>query len=351
MRKSKEYIQNIEVKSFDIKFFLWCLLACLLVTVLLMVIIVTLLTINNLEFRDITKTAEAIELNDNNFVETIIKNSKMKIRNNYYISSKITLGESELNDLENAGDLTFYGLLDGKGNTIELEWPMSKPIFSQISEESTVKQLVIDDAKVSNKYANSLAVLTNVNKGTIEFVKLSNAQISTSGISVAGGIAAYNLNEIKYCVASVFFEIDNEFTNPNQPGMSANWKCYVGAVAGINSGGGQVKGAIVSTNFPENFVVLTRQQTKNNMVGYAVGSWNKEKSISDVHIIDARYITTAHDIKMLYGTDMKNCLQLKSLDELESVNFINGDWNNSLYGWSFKSGALPILKTSLALEG
>lgn len=351
MRKSKVYIQNIEVKSFDASFLFWCLLACLSVTLVLVISIVTLFTINNLKISDITKTAETIELSNNNFVETIIKNSKMKIRNNYYISSKITLGESEIKELGNAGDLTFYGSLDGKGNTIEVECPMTKPIFSQISEGSTVKQLVIDNAKVSNKYATSLAVLTSINKGTIEFVKLSNAQISTSGISVAGGIAAYNRNEIKYCVASVFFEIDNEYTNPNQPGMSTNWKCYVGAAAGINSGDGQVKGAIISTNFSENFVVLTRQQTKNDMVGYAVGSWEKEKSISDVHIIDAQYVTTAHDIKMLYDTDRENCLQLKSLDKLEAVNFTNGDWNNSLYGWNFKSGALPILKTSQALEG
>ena len=334
-------------KSRDLSF---CLVALFIFVAMIVSIIITILSVNNIKLSDISKTSESIALDDRNFVDELIKNSKMKISNDYYLSNKITLGENEINALENAGDLTFYGTLDGKGNTIKVNWPMTKPLFSQISEDSTVKQLVIENAKVSNNYANSLAVLTNTNKGTIEFIKLSNTQVSVSGASIAGGIAAYNCHEIKYCVVSVFFEIDNDYTDPNQPGLSASWKCHIGAVAGINSEAGQIKSAIVSAKFSDNFVVLTRQQSKNDLVGYTVGSWGNENNISDIYIVDAQYVTTAHDIRVLYSTDGSSSLKLKSLDNLVATDFTNGDWNNQIYGWSFESGKLPILRTSQMLE-
>lgn len=347
--KNTESIVNKKPKPFNLRFLVWCLIACLVIASLLLGMIAWCLSRNNIKIEDLKVATPPIRITDDNFVDTVIKNSKMQLNKSYYLDDKITLDSDKLSKLEGAGALSFYGTLDGCGNEISIEAPMSKPLFNQITDGSTVKQLAItfkNSVEVKNSNAKSIAVLANINNGTIENVKISDAKVDTNGVSVAGGIAAYNFNQINYCTISIYFAINSDYTNIKQPGVAANWKCAVGAVAGINCGDGRVMGAIVSTMFTNNFVVLTRQLYKNSLVGYSIGRWGNSDTISDIHIINGLYQTTAHDISELR---ISGNVLLNTLNDLTADNFTQGKWNDD-DGWHFEEGKLPFLKSSQIVE-
>ncbi|MCM1533667.1 MAG: hypothetical protein NC099_03330 [Corallococcus sp.] len=274
----------------------------------------------------------------------------MRLNKNYNIVERIVLDDDKIFKLEEAGELSFYGTLDGGGYEILVDTLMTKPLFYQITYGSVIKQIVITNAKVCKSNVNNVAVLASINNGTIENVKISSATVDTDGAAVAGGIAAYNFNQINYCIVSVTFEINSDFTNANWSDMASSWKCSVGAITGINGANGQVKGAIVLVNFTDDFVVLTRQSCKNTLVGYAVGSWDNDQYLSDIHVVDAVYEITAHDIAELKA-DGK--VSLKLFDELTADNFTQektqGAWNDN-DGWKFEAGKLPSLKRSRTSE-
>ena len=305
------------------------------------------------------------------FVTEMIKNSKLgRISGNkkYYLTEDIVLSAENVNALKQAGEITFFGVLDGydanradgagKNQCYKISFSsdaqsMNKPIFNVISAQAKILNLTIESPKFVGEIGKTIAVLSNINRGTIQNINLENTTIDISNnLTAASALTVYNYGEISHCVADVKFKVSQEYIS-SDVGKSGDWQCVVGAIAANNSNGGKISDVIVSVDYPSDFLVLSRQYYRNHNVGYVVGTWNDSSNLSNLSVLydigksNAEIFTlTAHDFANLN----RNILMLYANGGEKGGNMTESNF----HGWErwnfFDNNSLPKLVDGLNQE-
>ena len=298
------------------------------------------------------------------FVTEILKNSKLGSiagQKTYYLTNSIVLSSGNVKDLKNAGEINFYGVLDGydanrvdsagKNECYTISFAddapsMNKPIFNVISEKAVVRNLTIEPVEYIGEIGKTIAVLSNTNQGTLENINIKNTTIDISNNPIAAAaLTVYNYGKINHCVANVSFKVAQEYIS-SDVGKSGDWQCIVGAIAANNSGEGKIENVIASVDYPADFLVLSRQYYRNLNVSYIVGTWSDSSKLHnlavlyDIGNVNAELFTmTAHDF-----ADLNNGIL---------ISFANGGnkggnmTESNFHGWDlwifFDSNSLPKL--------
>lgn len=284
------------------------------------------------------------------FVEEIAKNSyTTSSQKRFELNGDFTITQEHLEELSSIQNLHaqsgawFYGELDGKGHTITIEGEMQHPIFDQVVEGATIKQLCIRGAHLTGQKSegHSISVLSMVNHGTLENIELRDITINIGVANTAAAIVGYNFGTITKCVVQADVSVEESFISENQK-INGVWGCRFGSVAANNLSDGKIEGAIISIDFPQNFVVLSMLQYNTNgdrnlLVGYGVAAWQKDELVKNIYVVDGDYTSTAIDFVESTSGSMISSITSRFLS---STNFI--DWKNA--GWNFNDGGgLPYL--------
>lgn len=271
------------------------------------------LFLNNLSFADF-KTTETVDISTgDDFVKEVIKNSKLGskfgAKKTYKLSGPepIKLTSKNVADLENEGDISFYGKLLGYNYSIVFDddVELHAPIFACLGENALIERISIENANLVGRLDKPISVLVEANYGTIQDIYID-ASLQIRGASEAAAIAIFNYGYINHCAAEVHLEIESKYLT-DDAGASKDWTCKFGAIAAVNGEVDGVKGKIeniiAAVDFPNNFIVLSRQLYKNSNVGYIVGTWTDPAQIASASVLNAQFLFTAHDCADLFATD------------------------------------------------
>ena len=333
-------IKEVKIKQKRIltwKFGIVCLAIASIMAILFICSVFIVDAIKGIDIDDYSVDTVNISSGDE-FVTEIIKNSKLgSISGNkkYYLTEDIVLSAENVNTLKQAGEITFFGILDGydanradgagKNQCYKISFSsdapsMNKPIFNVISEQAQILNLTIESSEFVGEIGKTIAVLSNINHGMLQNINLKDTTIDISNNPIAAAaLTVYNYGDISYCVADVKFKVAQEYIS-SDVGKSGNWQCVVGAIAANNSNEGKISNVIASVDYPSDFLVLSRQYYRNQNVGYVVGTWSDSDELSNLFVLydfeksNAEiFILTAHDfadldrnILMLYANGGEN---------------------------------------------
>ena len=312
------------------------------------------LHINKLSPKDLLET-ETVEISSGDeFVKELIKNSNMGskygAKKSYELvgDSPIRLTSKNIEEIEKEGNIAFYGRLDGRNRSIVFDddAELHMPLFAHIGAGASIEQLSIHNAHLMGRIDEPIAVLAEANYGTIQDVSVD-ASIQIRSAAEASAIAVFNYGSINHCVAKVQVGIETKYLT-NDAGVSKDWVFKFGAIAAINGAtenfSGKIENVIVDVNFPQDFVVLSRQLHKNLNVGYVVGTWANPDQITNAAVLKAQFSLTAHDCADLISVDGIS----KTIKNIESGDMTAGNhpgWTK----WQFseEGDRLPTLIPNL----
>lgn len=346
--KEKEFIEIANTKIFSKPFRTGIAIICiafLVTTTLGAFLLAGIVGVGRSDYNgSITEIYSAEE-----FVEAISRNSKSGATNKRYeVKSNFTLRQDNIDEIKRVKNRLgeegawFFGSMDGHGHTITIDAEMTAPLFEQITQGSSIKQLSFVNAHVvgSQTRGGGIAVVARVNNGTLENILLKNIEVTINNANAAAGLVTYNFGNIIRCVAQVNFNIDEKFITSG--GKIDNiWLCRIGTIAANNGEGGRVDGAFVSATFTDKFAVLSMHQYNTNgdrnlLIGYVLGAWKETNLVKDLFVVDGVYTSIAYDFVEL-GASGISLINSKSIIK---SNYIS--WGNN--GWNFSElGGLPTL--------
>lgn len=348
----QKFTEVIKDKPLTLKISLISLgVGCLLSFLVLFAVWLSLF-LNNLSIKDFNSTTPVEISSGDAFVEEILKNSKLGDKfgaeKTYKLTKSITLRDSNILDIEEAGAVSFYGKLYGCNYSISFDSnaKLRSPIFSHVGADAIIERISIENAQLIGRLDKPISVITETNYGTIQDVSID-VSLQINSASEAAAITVFNYGNINHCAANVHIGIETKYLT-DDAGVSKDWVCKFGAIASVNGEAkgmkGKIEDVIAAVDFPANFVVLSRQLYKNTNVGYVVGSWTEAAQISNASVLNGQFYLTAHDFADLFVND-KNTKTVKNMQIGEMTAGNHPGWSK----WQFDESGnkLPILIPNL----
>lgn len=264
------------------------------------------------------------------FIDAINHSDEIKKQCNYIVvvEDEIRLDESDIPQGK-----SFYGKLDGQGNSIiitsENGESLKRPIFKTIMNGAVIERLSIRaELRVGDEDNKEISVLSNSNFGTIRNCSfVVNDVFIGSKCENAAVIVNSNAGEISnICLHTKFIESTQTVDN---------WQCAFGTVTTVNYS--TVKNVFINVEFGN--LVVFNDDYNNQSVGYTFGKVGKVengKVVEKIYIFgDVAYWEYACDITQYAENTLIKTGQDKPSGNLVS-EFVNAT-EESKESWSFST--------------
>ena len=241
------------------------------------------------------------------FIEAINHSDRAKEQYNYFLTKSIEVDIAEI-----PSEKSFYGNLNGEGNTITLisseELPLTHPIFSKIQNGAVIEHLEIVANVVlgADEDASDIALLANDNFGIVKNCLLSIQSVYIGNKCCnAAALINNNFGEISSVCLDVE-EIDSSQTKDT-------WQCDFGAISTRNYA--TVRNVYAKIVF--NALDIFNDKYDNINVGYLFGRVGNNvevnSSVSEIYLFEDKFWAFSVD-KYWFGESVIR----KSADDWES---------------------------------